>query len=207
MDNQQPNQPTIEAKKTQPIQTGTAIDKEKLATYVYLVFSFLTISLFGIFAILPAFSTISNLNKQYDDNKKVADALETKLSALVSLDREYESLERDLPYIYNAVPSSSEIPTFVRQVETIAQNSGTNLESLAAGTVEYFPLQSNTSDLFSYTFSLEASGSEQEVNQFINDIISFNRVVSIDRITTGKSSDDSFNTSIGGKVYFSKDPI
>lgn len=186
-------------------QTGIHTDKEKLATYAYLAFSFVTISLFGIFAILPAFSTISNLNKQYEDNKKVADALGTKLSALASLDREYETLEKDLPYIYGAVPSSSEIPTFLRQVETLAAESGVSVQSLSTGTVEYFPLQSNNTDLFSYTFSLEANGEEQNINEFINGMISFDRVISIDRITTGEISSNEFKTSIGGKVYFSKD--
>lgn len=197
--------PILESKKTPPPQTGVNSEREKLATYAYLIFSFLTITLFGIFAILPAFSTISNLNKQYEDNKKVAEALDTKLSALASLDQEYAVLERDLPYIYSAVPSSSEIPTLMRQIETIAQETNVTIQSLSAGTVEYYPLHNPNNDLFSYTFSLEAEGSEKNINQFVNDIISFNRVVSIDRITTGQTSTSTFKTSIGGKVYFAKD--
>ncbi len=199
-------QPIIQPRKN-PNSTplGTGVNKEKVITYTYLVFSFLTISIFGIFALLPAFSTISTLNKQYEDNKKIADALETKLNALANLTREYKLLEKDLPYIYGAVPSSSQIPTFMRQVETIAQDNNVNIQSLTSGTVEFFPLENNANDLYSYTFSLEAVGAEKNINSFINTIISFNRVISIDRITTGNISGNVYKTSIGGKVYFSKD--
>lgn len=198
--------PKIEQKKA-PLgaPSGLGTNKEKVATYAYLIFSFLTITVFGIFALLPAFSTISSLNKQYEDNKKVFDALETKLNALASLNREYKTLEKDLPYIYSAVPSSAQIPTFIRQVETVAQENSVNLQSLSIGTVEFFPLENSATDLYSYTFSLEAIGNETSINSFINTIISFNRVISIDRITTGTISDGIYKTSIGGKVYFSKD--
>lgn len=201
------NQTLIQPKKEQNIPSGMGINKEKAVTYAYLVFSLVTISLFGIFAILPAFSTISTLNKQYEDNKKVADALEKKLSALASLDREYAGIQSDLTYVYNAVPSSSQIPTFLRQVETIAQDNNVTIDALSTGTVEYFPLDNNATDLYSYTFSLEASGTEQNINNFINTIITFNRVVSIDRITTGSISNSEFKVSLGGKVYFSKDEV
>lgn len=201
-------QPIVQPRKN-PSSTllGTNANREKVVTYAYLVFSFLTISIFGIFALLPAFSTISTLNKQYEDNKKIADALETKLNALANLTQEYKLLEKDLPYIYGAVPSSSQIPTFIRQVETIAQDNNVNIRSLTTGTVEFFPLENNADDLYSYTFSLEAVGTEKNINSFINTIISFNRVLSIDRITSGNISGNTYKTSIGGKVYFSKDII
>lgn len=187
------------------IQTIDQINKEKIATYAYLIFSLLTISFFGIFAILPAFSTITNLRKQYEDNQKISQALEQKLNALVALDQEYTVLEGDLPYVYNAVPSSAEIPTFIRQVETLGQESNVFINSLTTGTVEYYPLTESQDGLFSYSFSLEASGEEININRFINSIISFNRIVSIDRINTGRSTGDEFRTSIGGKVFFSED--
>ena len=196
-------QQTIAPKET--IISRLNKNNQKLATYIYVVFSLVTISFFGIFALLPAFSTITSLRKQYDDNKKVYEALNQKLDALSRLDQEYKTLEQSLPYVYNAIPSSAQVPTFTRQIETIARKTNVQLETFPTGLVESFPLEDNGTGLYSFSFSLEASGNENDVNTFINEVISFNRIVSIDRITSGKSQGNTFKTSLGGKVFFSKD--
>ena len=177
--------------------------RQKANLYFYIALTLLTVSFFGFFAIKPTLETVSNLNKQYEDNKIVYNSLRTKLSALQSLDSSYQQLQSDLDYVYAAIPQSSKIPYLTRQIETIAQQSGVILDRLDFQPVEIFPGQKKTEN-YSVVFNLTVEGSELNINSFISNLINFDRILSIDRIATGKNDSNVFAGSLTGKAYFSK---
>lgn len=178
------------------------VQRKKITHYVYITLTLLTVSFFGFFAIAPTLGTISNLNKQYKDNKLVYDALSRKLSNLQLLDFEYREIQSDLPVIYSAIPRTTKIPYLTRQLENIALNNNLIITKLSFGTVEIFP-NAKTDSMYSFTFTINVVGEESQINNFIGSIINFDRIVGIDRIATGRDSENKYTAGVTGRVYFS----
>lgn len=178
-------------------------DSKKFTAYLYITLTLFSVSFFGFFAIKPTLDTISNLNKQYEDNKLVYDALKKKLAALDMLNTQYQALETDLNLVFDAIPKTNNIPYLARQLEKLTSLRGLNLSKLDFGVIELYPALKATPGMFSYTFTISVEGSEDKVNSFISDIISFDRIIGIERITTGKTENNIFGTTITGRAYFS----
>lgn len=190
-----------------PRITGKSImnqDKQKMIAYLYIIFTLFAVSFFGFFAIRPAITTITNLNKQLKDSENVSLALETKLQALVSLDSQYKNISNDLGLVYEAIPTSAQISSFTRQVEKLVQKNNAILNAFTIGTIEIYPVDQNGRKFYTFSFSLEAEGSDQNINSFISSLISFNRVLTIDKISTGKTQKGQSQATISGKVYFAQ---
>lgn len=179
-----------------------AQDKKKIAGSLYIVFSLFTLSVFGVFAISPSLSTVSNLQKQYDDNKIVLEALKTKRIALGSLYQEYTAISPGLFYVDSAIPSNAKIPLLTRQVETLVGSYNLTLKNLDFGTIELYPLGSNNSSIYSFNFNLQVEGDEKAVSSFVSDFIDFSRLISVDRMSFSKTSDGLSTANIVGKAYF-----
>ena len=176
--------------------------RKRIVSYGYIILTLFAISFFGAFAIAPTLSTISNLNKQYEDNKLILTRLNTKLSALQSLDKQYKDLESDLPSIYQAIPKSTKIPQLTRQIENIAASENVTITKLTFGTIEVFPNQKNAS-IYSFAFNVTAQGGQVEINNFISSIINFERIIGIDRVITGQNEEKAYTVQITGRAYFS----
>lgn len=177
-------------------------DKKKIAGSLYIVFSLFALSVFGIFAISPSLSTVSNLQKQYDDNKIVLNALRTKGQALGSLYQEYTSLSPDLFYVDSAIPPNPKIPLLTRQIETLVGSYNLTLKNLDFGTIELYPLGNNNSSIYSFNFNLQVEGDGIAVSNFVSDFIDFSRLISVDRMSFSKTGDDFSTANIVGKAYF-----
>src|SRR6185369_4829855 len=85
--------------------------KESTKLITMLIFTFISLSLLGIFAINPTLSTIIELQKQYDESQFVYQQLKTKSNNLSTLHQQYQVLSDDLPYVYDAIPQKADIPT------------------------------------------------------------------------------------------------
>jgi len=177
--------------------------QQRLTAYIYIILSLFTASFFGVFAIKPTLDTISNLNKQYADNILVYEALKTKLAALQSLDNQYVVIQKDLDHVYLAIPQKNNIPYMTRQLEDLAREKNVLITKLNFGTIELYPAKKPTPNLYSFAFTISVEGSEENINTFITSIISFDRIVAIERIITGKVEATKFGTTISGKSYFS----
>lgn len=177
--------------------------KQKANLYFYIGLTLFTVSFFGFFAIKPTMETVSNLNKQYEDNKLVYNALKNKLSALQALDASYQLIQPDLDYVYSAIPQTNKIPYLTRQIEMLAQQNKVTLNRLDFQSIELFPGDKKTEN-YSVVFNLAIEGSELNINAFIASLINFDRILSIDRITTGKNDSNVFAGSITARAYFSK---
>lgn len=184
-----------------PQQITLLKNKKEASAYLYLILTFFTVSFFGFFVLKPAFSTITILQKQLTDSKNVYKALQAKISALQSLSQEYVTLEPNLPLVYQAIPVSSEIPLLTGQLQSLARENKLSLSQFSTYQIEYYPL-STQDKLYGYSFSLEVQGQQQDINDFLNKVTNFNRIISIDRVTTGKTETGQLNLSLSGKAYF-----
>lgn len=177
--------------------------QQRFTAYIYIILSLFTVSFFGIFAIKPTLDTISNLNKQYADNMLVYEALKTKLASLQSLDNQHAVIQKDLDRVYLAIPKKNNIPYMTRQLEELAKTNNVLLTKLNFGTIELYPAKKPSPNLYSFAFTISVEGVEDNVNSFITSIISFDRIVAIERIITGKLETTKFGATISGKSYFS----
>jgi Tfp pilus assembly protein PilO len=180
----------------------TEEERKKAVGYIYVILTLATVSFFGLFAITPTLSTISNLNKQYEDNKLVYDALNKKLSNLQLLDFQYQEIQPNLEAIYSAIPRTTKIPYLTRQLENIASNNNVTVKKLDFGIIEVYP-NTKKDPIYSFTFKVDVVGNDAGVNGFISNVINFDRIIGIDRITTGKDADSQSAVSITGRAFFS----
>lgn len=179
-------------------------NQKKMIAYMYLILSFLTLTFFGIFAIRPTLATISELRKEYDENTTVLKVLTEKNQALQQLATQYVQIEPEIALVTDAIPESSKIPELTREIEIISTKSNVAIVKLDIGTIELYPAKKSNPPIFSYSFSIAVNGSENDINTFLSKIVNFNRIISIDRITTGKADKNSYNASLVGRAYFYK---
>jgi len=177
-------------------------NKQKTIAYIYVILSLITLSAFGIFAIGPTLTTISELNKQYEENNEVLEALEKKNTNLQSLHAQFAQIESDLTLIDNAIPLTPEVTELTRQIEVLATRNNLTVVKLDAGLMELYPAQSATKPIFSYTFSVTVDGGERDINKFVSDVINMQRIIGIERLTTGAQLRENFTASIVGRAFF-----
>jgi len=177
------------------------VEKQKITGYFYITLTLLAVSFFGFFAIGPTLSTVSSLNKQYKDNMLISDALKTKLKNLKTLDSQYVSIQSSVPQIYNAIPRATQIPQLTRQLENIAANSNVALTGLTFNKVELYPY-SDLIPMYSFLFTANISGDKTNIDQFLSTVINFNRIIGIERVSTGKNQEGKFTLSFTGRAFF-----
>ncbi len=177
-------------------------ERKKAISYLYIILTLLTVSFFGFFAIAPTLATISNLNKQFEDNKLVYDALNKKLSNLQLLDFQYREVQPSLETIYSAIPRTTKIPYLARQLENIASENSVAITKLSFNTVEVFP-NTKKDPIYSFAFTISVVGNQSNINNFIGSLINFDRIIGIDRVITGKDEENKYTASVTGRGYFS----
>lgn len=175
-------------------------DRQKIIAYFYITISLFTLSFFGLFAIRPTIITIVRLDKQLKDNKEVLAKIKQKQSDLALLTQQYDTLQNDIPLITKAIPQTPNIPYLTRQIETVALKSNVNLTTLIFGTIDIG--ESKKSDLLSFSISISAEGDERDINIFIRELASMDRLLGFERFTTGKTRKNTFGGVISMKGYF-----
>lgn len=176
---------------------------KKYVGYLYTILTLVLISFFGFFAIKPSLTTITNLQRQYEDDKIVDAALTTKLNAMSQLNAEYQSIYPYLENINNAVPSTTKAPYLFRQIENIHIKNNLNLTKIELGETEIYPSHRTSLKESSIVFNTLAEGSEQDILTFISDILSFDRLVSIESIVISPIKDsEKYNIVFSGIVYY-----
>ena len=177
-------------------------NKQQVTAYLYIILSFLALSLFGLFAIGPTITTITTLNQEFDEGRIALKELQDKNSALTSLSTQYAEIESELPLITNAIPETSKVSELTRQLEVLATRNNLVLQKLDIGLMELYPAKNLNSPIFSFTFSLNVEGTEKDVNTFIANTINMGRIIGIDQLTTGKRQDNVYTASITGRAFF-----
>ncbi len=175
-------------------------ERQKFIAYFYITISLFTLSFFGFFAIRPTIITIVNLDRQLKDSEQVLSRIKEKQGDLAKLTAQQESLKNEIALVEKAIPNAPKIPYLSRQIETVALRNNVNLTSLNFGTVDVS--KAAPGSLLSFSISITAEGSENDVNKFIRELTSIDRVLGFERFTTGKTRKDVFGGTIAMKGYF-----
>lgn len=171
-----------------------------------LVYTFIALSFFGIFAIKPTLSTIVELKKQLADSTYTHQQLSQKLSNLSALQQRYNTLTPDLPVIGDAIPQSAQAPILMGQIEALARESRLTITSFRIGQVQLAGGKAaNNQSASSYIFTMEAQGSYENMMTFAETVTKINRIVTVEALSIGKNNkNDSLVLTMRGRQYFKK---
>lgn len=186
--------------KNKYFQLLPSIKEERLQKFTTLVLTLMALSFFGIFAISPTLSTIAGLRKELDDNQFVDKELQQKIANLTSLQQKYAGLKNDLPAILASLPNTPDIPLLAAQVQAVA-GGGVVIQNFQTFEVE-IPRE-KVQKYLSYSFTLTAEGSYNDLSKFLSSLSNMQRVVTLDILSlTKKSTGDSLVLTLKGKAYF-----
>lgn len=181
-----------------------SLKDEKAQYYTMLGFTLAALSFFGIFAIQPTLSTITELKKKIADLEFVYQKLVTKAQNLSMLQDAYRSLNADLPIVFDAMPQKPEVPKLLAQVNALLNRSSLQTISLQTLGIEITPeRQLSKRPVSSFVFSLEATGTYEDMLSFVQSLTHINRLITIEMISIGK--DDKRNVlilNLRGRQYF-----
>lgn len=170
-----------------------------------LIFTFGALSFLGIFAINPTLVTIVDLQKQLADSQLVHEKLTTKMNNLSNLQQQYNLLAGDLPAIYDAIPQQASVPQFVAQVEAIAKKSTITITSLQVSQVPLTAGNANETTALSFVFALEATGTYDNITNFLSTLTNFSRIVTLESVSVSKDpKQDGLVLEVRGREYFKK---
>ena len=163
--------------------------QEKTQKFTTVILTLIAFATLLIFAINPTLSTIANLQKQLDDAKFIKEKLDQKINDLSVLQTKYNNIQPDLPIVYNAIPKTSQVPQFTGQLQTLIKESNLSIVALQASDIP----TSQIDNFSSYTFDISTRGDYQAILNFLEELISMQRVISLSNVSIDKQSENNIN--------------
>jgi len=161
--------------------------------------------LLGIFAINPTLSTIASLQKRLEDDKFIEQRLQEKINNLSLLEKKYETIQKDLPLVFDAIPNSAEIATLAAILQQISTSDTIELDDLQTLNVELSKETLAKKKYSSYQFTVATKGNYVDLIKLLDKLINFQRIITVDEISITKSStinDSLLQFNLKGTVYF-----
>jgi len=170
------------------------------------IFSLVTIAVLTLFAIRPTISTILNLQKNIENNKKVLQALEEKGRNLTLGKQNLDSLSPEIKLkIEEAIPTKTNISSLIANI----QNSSSPIASASALQIQPLTLIDNTkpqeailSSLDEVNFSYNIQGDFAQLLAALQNLNKTTRLITITTATMNKQTDGPTVLSVAGKAYF-----
>lgn len=171
--------------------------KPKVQAYLMIVLSLLAMAFFGWFAIRPTLLTMINLNRQIEEARQTNQKLQEKINALVSAQNEFSNIKPKLPVLFNALPQEPKFTSFLKALTVIASDSGSMLAEQSFQEVNLFQTEKKENSI---GFNLLIKGSEPAVNNFIKQLTTLDRLITIERM--GLQKEDQLSLTLFGQIYY-----
>ena len=180
------------------------LKKEKTKNYSIIIFSLISLSFFGIFAINPTLSTIAKLKKELSDTKFVDEQLSKKIANLSSLQEKYNIVEKDIPIVLAAIPNNPQIPLLRGQIQAVSRQTGVEIINLQSFEVDVPGSHNDQKKYSSFSFSTSVRGNYENLTNFISTLSSMERVISLDTLSINRKGNQPgiLELSIKGTAYF-----
>lgn len=178
------------------------LSSQKFVFYIYLILTLVVVSFFGAVVIRPTTLTIFDLRDEFSANSQTLDQLASKLAAIQSLKEQQQQLAPQLLLLEEVIPTDAQIPQLVRKIETLASENDVALPRIEIGNIEVFPNNRADSPFFTFNFNMSVRGEAENLNAFLSDLIRFDRLVSIDRVSGGSVTSGDTEYVIVGRSYF-----
>lgn len=183
------------------------LKQERTKKFTTIVLTLLASIILGLFAVSPTLSTIANLQKQINDNTFVDQKLQQKIDSLSILQQKYANVQNDLSVVTDAIPTSAQLPLLVAQIQTIAKNNNLKLNTFQTFEVDLSSKNLTNKNYSSFDFGLSAEGTYQQVTAFLDNLVNFQRIITITNISISKpnNTNNTSNTlqlNIKGTAFF-----
>lgn len=156
---------------------------QKAQAYTMLILSLFSLAFFAFFAINPTITTIAQLRKRVEDAGQVDKKLQAKITNLSQLQKAYPTIQADIPTVFDALPQQGRPANLLGKIKAMANRSSITISSLQ---IQQVPLSSdpnNTDKATPFFFVITGTGSYPDILAFLNSMIGFDRVVSVDNFT------------------------
>lgn len=155
--------------------------KGDLRMFMEIIFSLITISFFGIFALRPTFLTISTLLKEIDSKKETIAKMDTKIKNLQTAQNILNQESLRIPIVELSIPVLPHPQTFVHQIEGSASMAQVQILGVR---IDETSLKGNTliKDQEMMGFSVSATGSFQNLFSFLKNLENLRNPIKIDTL-------------------------
>lgn len=167
------------------------LGKPRSQSYTAVIFSFLVVSLFGLYAIRPTIQTILTLRREIQDKTDISQKMEDKIAALIEAQAAYNQVENSLPVIDQALPPDPDAVPLIIQLRNLANASGVTLSTIQMPTVPLLgkeatptaqPQSAPAGPQRSFEFSGSIIGPYSGVLAFLSGLQEMRRIVTINSI-------------------------
>ncbi len=182
------------------------VSTEFLATVAFIILLFL-------FAIRPTIVTVKKLQVSIDTLETFNSSLLTKIDSLKKLTALYQNNKQQFDLLDIAIPKDTQFSLFEKQLRYLVFKNQFDVLSLTFSEVpllkgSQIELNKNLDDTdketHTITFNFAASGSYEQIKNFISQLETLNRLITINSFTINQSSinDEQLNFAITATVYF-----
>lgn len=177
---------------------------KKSRVYTGIILSLLTIAFFVIFAIKPTLTVITQLIRQTKDQKLVTTELEKKISNLSQTQNEYLTVEYDLHLVDEALPQDPQATLLIKQLETLAYQSGVGIGRLRLNEVELKKTGFPKTEKQPLNFSFAAFGNYTNLKNFLSSLSTLRRIILVESFSFQKGTGEKSGLSLNlvAKAWF-----
>lgn len=163
-------------------------ERSDLRAFTEILLSVLAITMFTLFAIRPTLVTIAGLNSDIRTKNETIAQLDRKIESLVAAQALYEEKKATIALLDSAIPTVPEPEITIRQVESIASQTGLQLSGLTVGSVDL--TKTTVQDLETVPFSISGTGGYRAMFAFLQQIEKMRRPLAESQMTMALSGDN-----------------
>lgn len=119
--------------------------KPAVRGYGLLGLTLITIAFFILFAIKPTINTVTKLNKQIEDDRKVEQKLQEKINNLSQIQTELEVIKSDLVYLDLGLPNKPNVAEIIKSIEKLAGDNSASISAIQIQEVKLSEKESSRS--------------------------------------------------------------
>lgn len=156
---------------------------KEVQVYLGLAFAIITSSMFILFAVRPTLVTIASLQSDIRSQEDINKRLEQKIENLRLAYANYSNIQPRLSVLDESGPTNINLASFLRQIELMSQESGTEIKNL---NFESSPIGKNKAQAQKSPvekevteFTIIARGGYGALNTFLKNLENLRRIVII----------------------------
>lgn len=195
-----------------------ALKKPKNRATTTAVFSFLAISLFGLYAIRPTAQTIIYLRREIADKTTLNQQMENKITALIEAQATYETIRDRVDVIEQALPDNPDALILARQLRNLANISGASIAAMQIPSLPIIAQEATpgartavaaAKPLEEFPVTLVVAGPYAAIETFLDGLLKMRRITNVDTISMKRtfklgSSSDILQLNVRLKSFYSR---
>lgn len=171
------------------------------------IFSILTITILIIFAVRPTISTILNLQKDIENNKKILSGLGKKEQDLTQGKKNLENIDSNLKIkLANKIPAKADVASIIKSLKNVSGNQASSSALQIQPLIIYDSKVSGEGIKTSFgevSFTYNIQGTYREILQILEKLSRADRLIKIDNLVISKGEGPAI-LSLSGKALFLK---